>query len=159
MRALIMLAILAAVASCSKSPVTSSAPYSVLYSNQSSNVNSGAPGTFTVTWLSAGTIGDRQTELILCAQKAPDCPPTWYGPGFRTDVVQPGAQMCVHFTGPSDGIAVEWRATFPGGAQGSQFAPGQPDPTWSTSSSWGFNGKGIGPAGASDGSGGVLQGC
>ena len=130
----------------------------MLYSNQSSNINSGAPGTFIVTWLSPGTISDRHVEIIPCPSVADWCPPTWYDPGFRTDTVQPGEQACVHFEGPSVGIAVEYRATFDDAA-GSKYALGQPNPMWSNASSWGFNGKDIGPAGSSDGYGDTLQGC
>jgi hypothetical protein len=126
---------------------------SVLYSNLSTHINTGAPGTAIVTWLSPGTVGEQQH------QGAPGGGGNWYGPGFRTDTVLPNQVTCEQFEAPDDRIAVEYRISYPGGVTGIGWASGSSETiTWHLESSWGFAGDRVGPAG-SDGFGEVLQGC
>ena len=126
---------------------------SVLYSNLSNHINTGAPGTAVITWLTPGTVGQHHTDVT------PGGAFTWYGPGFRTDIVLPNEVTCEHFEAPDDRIAVEYTISYPGGVTGTGWATSSGGAiTWHSESSWGFAGDRVGPAG-SDGFGGVVQGC
>jgi hypothetical protein len=127
---------------------------SVFYSNQSTHINTGAPGTMVVTWLTPGTARQQQTNAT------PNGAFTWYTPGFRTDTVLPNQVTCVRFEAPDDKIAVEYRITYPGGVTGIGWASRSGVPiTWHLESSWGFTGDGVGVAGSAGPFGEIVQGC
>jgi hypothetical protein len=167
---------------------------SVLYSNQSSDLHTGwservggvlytheshgEPGTAVITWLSPGTVHPGQWGLpvpgclLLTVQHhgRDACP--FYGPGFRTDTVQPYQRTCVHFVAPSAQVAVEFRITRApelGGGGSIKFVRTLPNGAvaWSSDSSWGFDGNRLEPVGTVDSSSDngkvwvrrVMQGC
>ena len=126
----------------------------VFYANQSTHINTGAPGTMIVTWLTPGTASVRHTNTT------PGGAFTWYDPGFRTDTVLPNQVTCEHFVAPDDRIAVEYRISYPGGVTGIGWASRSGEAiAWHSESAWGFTGDHAGPAGSADGFGGVVLGC
>ena len=116
----------------------------------------GAPGTTVITWLTPGTVTEAHKDPIPCSGVySASCPPTWYGPGFRTDVVQPHEHLCVHFVAPSDSLAAEFNLTAGTAGNAVGYAG-----SWQMSSAWGFDGSAVQPAGTIDsGDGTVVQGC
>ena len=138
---------------CSKDPLAPK-QISVFYSNQSTHIDGGAPGTMVVTWLTPGTA--RQQQLIA----TPGGVFTWYSPGFRTDTVLPNQVTCMHFEAPDDRLAVEYRIAYPGGVTGIGWASRSGDAiTWHSESSWGSTGDGVGTAGSAGPFGEIVQGC
>jgi len=130
---------------------------SVLYSNHYPNTPPG-PATAVITWLSPGTATGVESFMHPCPKSA-TCSFQWYKPGFRTDTVRPNEERCVHFMAPSEDVAVEVRWTWPDGAGGMKLA-GDPTPTWSTDSAWGFDGQDIEPAGTTANNPvRIVQGC
>jgi hypothetical protein len=137
----------------------------VFYSNRSSHFGTGdpptfEPGTAIVTWLSPRSSRLEHTDALPCALNS-GCIYGWYGPGFRVDTIRPGQEFCEHFEAQGDQIAVEFQTSYPGGLKGIHY-PGSSDGggiTWHSESSWGFSGDAMGPAGSSDGFGGVVAGC
>jgi len=141
------------VVACSKDSLAPK-QISVFYANQSTHINTGAPGTMIVTWLTPGTARVQHTNAT------PGGAFTWYDPGFRTDTVLPNQMTCEHFLAPDDRIAVEFKTSYPGGVTGYGWASRSGEPiTWHSESSWGSTGDGAGPAGSSDVFGEIVQGC
>jgi hypothetical protein len=153
MRLLFVVAFAASLVACSKDSLAPT-QISVFYSNLSTHINTGAPGTMIVTWLTPGTARLEHTDAT------PGGAFSWYGPGFRTDTVLPGQVTCEHFEAPDDQIAVELTSSLPGGVTWTHWASRSGEGvTWHSESSWGSTGDAAGPAGSSDSFGGVVQGC
>jgi hypothetical protein len=152
-RLLLSAATLAAIlVACSKDPLAPTR-VSVFYANRSTHFQTGEPGTAIITWLSPGTVSEQRTETT------PSGAFTWYGPGFRTDTVLPNQVTCQYFEAPGDQIAVQIRMSLPGGTGVGYASRAGGAITWHSETSWGFTGDRVGPAGGSDGYGGVVQGC
>ena len=143
----------ATLVACSKDALAPK-QISVFYSNQSTHINTGAPGTMIVTWLTPGTARQKQTNAT------PGGVFSWYSPGFRTDTVLPNQVRCEQFVAPDDQLAVEYRISYPGGVIGIGWASRSGDPiTWHSESSWGSTGDGVGLAGSAGPFGEIIQGC
>jgi hypothetical protein len=143
----------ATLVACSKDSLAPK-QISILYSNQSTHIGAGAPGTMVVTWLTPGTA--RQQQMMA----TPGGVFTWYSPGFRTDSVLPNQVTCTHFEAPDDQIAVEYRISYPGGVTGIGWASRSGEAiTWHSESSWGSTGDGVGTVGSAGPFGDTVQGC
>ena len=145
---------------CSGVDSTDPKVVSVYYSNMGSIP--GPPGTVMITWLTPGSAMNPRESFLPCALTSGSCAVTWYDAGFRTDTLVPYEQRCVHFVAPGSEVAGEFVALLPGGVTEQQFG-GHPYVSWSSDSSWGFDGRVLQPAGTFDSTYGSgpqgVQGC
>jgi hypothetical protein len=105
----------ATVAVCARSAAAPDLQLSVLYSNKSSHVGTGQPGTAIITWLTPETA--TQPELLPTP-----CPSS----GNCQFTVYPSEHACVHFTVPSGRFAAEFTETLARRGRGI-LCSGQPE--------------------------------